>query len=271
MHYTPPMSEPAPGPKLHPDLVRADTAGFANLAFGLICFAFAAGFGWAGRLMCAALWKDLVTGAARREWDLLSWIVGPVMGLIFVAIMLLLVVGGFAFVFGWISSLSGKLSAEELAWRRRATSVEATSTARPGSLRVFKITDGLGVHSAGPRFSFPVELAAIEGEADLSAFRNLAVSQVAEYGDHLYSRKPSELSKSESLLNQLIGRHRDRSELRPTTERGRSIEVVTLPASFKVDPTTPPEVVVVEVDCTRIWCSVARGSRVREPDGDQQP
>src|SRR5262249_10243319 len=93
----------------------------------------------------------------------------------------------------------GKLSEDDLAWRRRATSVEASSTARPGILRVIKITEGSGAHSAGPRFFFPVELVRLEGQEDLSAFKNLVVQQISEFGSNQYSKKLSELSKSESL------------------------------------------------------------------------
>lgn len=228
------------------------------LGFGIGCLVFSGGFGWAAQGMCRALWKDLSTGTAWKQWGMTEWVVGPVISIVFVAITLLLVVGGILVVYGWIASFFQPLSGKAEEWRQRATSVNATATARPGKIRLFKICDGGGAHSAGLRFYFPVELVALEGQTDLTVFKSICVEQVAEIGSDQRTKKLSELSKSESLLNQLIEQDRNRQESVPTTEKNRSITAVTVPALIKVDSSTPPVVVVAEVDATRIWCSIVR-------------
>jgi hypothetical protein len=256
-----------PKAALHPDLQGKDSEGCQILVIGTVPLGLGIFLGWLDWGISKRVWSDLTVNSVAMKSGFWDYLLEPLVPLvIFLLALAFVVVGGF-FIAGYVTFLFSDMDDKERLWREKATSVDATETARPGSIKLTKSTTGMaGKGHAGPSFTFGCDLVSLEGREDVGAFKYLCVERSAEFGPGAGSFRLSELPKKDALINRLIslsigkGLPTESLENRP----GKHVSAVTIPASVKVDPGLPPRVLIAEAEGIRIWCSVSTEEEIQK-------
>jgi hypothetical protein len=208
-----------------------------------------------------------MTSAIATKWGFWDFIVQPLAPIVLFLAALAFFLGGLYLAGGYIYWLFTDAPDKEQLWRRKATAAEATATARPGRIKLIKSETGFsGKGHAGPSFSFYGELAWVEGLDSVEAFKHIGFSYAAEFGPGKSSFRLRDLSLKDSLVNRLINLSLDQGVPRESIEFRPANHVfsVTIPASVKVDPAVPPQVVIAEAEGVRLWCSVLTEEEFRK-------